>query len=109
MGLLCLEPWEVRADTDTWIPVVAKQRRTVTELPAGGDPVVQEVWEGTHLRDFRRSTLRKLERVQPRPTQPMRQGLFIDCSGEQGKTYTLAFRTRTAMLLRDNTPGRNHS
>ena len=72
--------------------MVAKQRRTVTELPAGDDPVVQEVWEGTHLRDFRGSTLRKLERVQPRPTQPMRQGLFIGHSGEQGETYALALQ-----------------
>lgn len=55
---------------------------------------MQEAWEGTHLRDFHGSTLRKLERV-----QPLRQGLFIDQGGEQGKTYTLAFRTCTAMLL----------
>lgn len=60
---------------------------------------MQEAWEGTHLRDFRGSTLRKLERVQPLPPQPLRQGLFIDQGGEQGKTYTLAFRTCTAMLL----------
>lgn len=77
------------AGEDEWVPVVAKLRRTVTELPANGAPVEKEVWEGVYLRDSRGSELRKLEQVSPRPDQPKLQGMFLDRSGSQWKTYWL--------------------
>lgn len=106
LGLLGLGFQDLYADADNWIPVVAKLRRTVTELPDSGKPVETEVWEGTYLRDFRGSELEKLEKIRPRPAQPMHQGRFVDRSGRKGKVYKLAFRTRTALLMQDNTPER---
>lgn len=106
LGLVGLESWQLQANTDNWIPVVARLRRTVTELPANGDPTVQEIWDGVYLRDFRGSEIQKLEKIRPRPTQPTHEGIFIDRSGRQGKAYKLAFPTRTALLQHDSVPGR---
>ena len=74
---------------EEWVPVVAKLRRTVTELPASGTPDEKEVWEGVYLRDFRGSEIRKLEQVSPRPDEPRLLGTFLDRSGPQWKTYRL--------------------
>ena len=106
LALATLIAGDLQGAADSWVPVVAKLRRTVTELPADGKPVVQEVWEGVYLRDFQGSERRELEKVRPRPTERTRQGSFIDRSGRQGKTYKLVFPTRTALLQQDNTPGR---
>ena len=82
------------ATEDTWVPVVAKVRRTVTEIPATGAPVEKEVWEGSFFRDFRGSELRRLEQTFPPQSQPTTlKGTFLDRSRPPWKTYRLEFPT----------------
>ena len=87
-GLGCQGRYETE---DSWVPIVAKLRSTVTERPAVGVPVEKEVWEGSFFRDSRGSELRKLEQIFPRPPQSTLKGVFVDRSGPQWKTYRLQF------------------
>ena len=94
LGILSLAALGCRnrdAPEDTWVPVVAKVRQTVTEHPATGASVEKEVWEGSYLRDLRGSELRKREQVFPRPAQPKLEGTFVDRSRPQWKAYRLGF------------------
>lgn len=87
---------------DTWTPVVSKVRQTMTEIPAQGQPVVKERWEGVYLRSQTGSQLQKLERIRPRSYAA--GGFFID--RPLGKSYRLSFPTKTAVLLQRNLPER---
>lgn len=94
------------APEDTWVPAVAKVRRTVTEIPAAGAPVEMEVWEGSFFRDFRGSQLRRLEQIFPRPSQSTLKGTFFDRSGPQWKTYRLEFPTYSPISSLGTAPER---
>ena len=94
-GLGCQGRYETE---DSWVPIVAKLRRTVTERPAVGAPLEKEVWEGSFFRDSRGSELRKLEQIFPRPSQPTLRGTFVDRSGSQWRTYRLQFPKYSPLL-----------
>lgn len=94
------------APEDTWVPVVAKVRQTVTEHPATGASVEKGVWEGSYLRDLRGSELRKREQVFPRPAQPKLEGTFVDRSRPQWKAYRLGFPKYSPIMSSSEAPAR---
>lgn len=104
LAMFGVRHWSSSAATDTWIPVVSKMRETVTEIPSSGPESVTETWDGTYLRDFDGSEVRKLQRVSPSEPQEAEKGAFIDRSNQS--FYDLDFSTRTAVLQQSNLAGR---
>ena len=99
---MALQPMIAAGATDTWMPVVSKIRRTVTEIPPTGPREVTQIWEGVFFRSHDGSRMEKLERIRPRAYAMT--GFFVN--RPKGRAYDLNYSTRTAVLLQKDMPSR---
>ena len=87
------------SQAETVMPIVAKTRRTVTEVPRSGPPQVKRSTEGEYLRSFDGSYIQWFNQPGLGPVD----GMLFDAAS--GKAYQLHYATRTAVL---KSAGRPH-
>ena len=80
------------SQAETVMPIVAKTRRTVTEVSRNGPPQVKRSTEGEYLRSFDGSYIQWFNQPGVGPVD----GTLFDAAS--GKSYQLHYSTRTAVL-----------
>ena len=93
------------SQAETVMPIVAKTRRTITEVSRNGPPQVKRSTEGEYLRSFDGSYIQRFNQPGIGPVG----GTLFDAAS--GKSYQLHYPTRTAVLRSvsrsDGTPGQS--